>query len=64
MGVTDHSRVVMVGDSDNDAQGAEGINVPFIGVTYGFGFATDDDVNEFANIGIAATPIDIAGIVL
>lgn len=63
-GVTDRSRAVMVGDSDNDAQGAAEINVPFIGVTYGFGFSDADDVNAFANIGIAAVPEDIAGIIL
>ena len=64
MGVTDYLRAVMVGDSDNDAEGAGEIKVPFIGVTYGFGFAGADDVNCFANIGIASTPADIAGIVL
>ena len=62
--VSDRSRVVMVGDSDNDAEGAKGIGVPFVGVTYGFGFATEDDVNAFPNIGSAKCCSDILRCVL
>ncbi len=58
------SQCVMVGDSDNDAIGAAGIGCPFIGVTYGFGFEKASDVNEFENIGVAATPAEILDIVL
>lgn len=54
-GVSDFSRVVMIGDSDNDAIGAENIGVKFIAVTYGFGFYSFDDANRFQNIGIART---------
>lgn len=50
----DYSRAVMVGDSDNDAIGANRIGVDFVGVTYGFGFRCSDDVNKFANVGIAS----------
>jgi phosphoglycolate phosphatase len=54
---------VMVGDSDNDAIGAEGIGCPFIGVTYGFGFEKPEDVMEFKNIGVAASPDEIYDII-
>ena len=64
LGITDRSRVVMIGDSDNDAEGAKGIGVPFVGVTYGFGFASEEDVNVFPNIGSAATCRDILRCVL
>ncbi len=50
---------VMVGDSDNDAIGAEGIGCPFIGVTYGFGFESREDVQAFKNIGAADTPMEV-----
>ena len=44
---------VMVGDSDNDAIGAETAGMHFIGVTYGYGFKCVSDVNKHINIGIA-----------
>ena len=50
---------VMVGDSDNDAIGAKGIGCPFIGVTYGFGFTSKEDVDQFENIGSADDPAAI-----
>ncbi len=64
LGADDRYRAVMVGDSDNDAIGAGEIGVCFIGVTYGFGFASAGDVDEYDNIGAAARPEDIAGILL
>jgi len=45
--------VVLVGDTEYDAIGAEKAGVPFLGVTYGFGFRTDRDVNDYPNIGCA-----------
>lgn len=53
-GAVNFMDAVMVGDSDNDAAGAEGIGTNFIGVTYGFGFKTSKDVNRFRNMGSAA----------
>lgn len=64
VGVSERRRCVMVGDSDNDAAGAADIGVPFIGVTYGFGFAGKDDVDEFINIGAASSPKEILRFVL
>lgn len=62
LGVADRTRAVMIGDSDNDAIGAAQLGVPFIAVTYGFGFADEDAAGEFSNIGVAATPLDIVRI--
>ena len=36
------SETVLVGDSANDAKGAEACGVDFVAVTYGFGFTEDD----------------------
>lgn len=60
MGLTP-AECVMIGDSDNDAIGADGIGCPFVGCTYGFGFTCDADVDEYPNIGKAAKPSDILG---
>lgn len=53
MGLTNPERIIMVGDSDNDAIGAADAGMKFIGVTYGFGFKTEEDVKSFENIGVA-----------
>ena len=50
---------VMVGDSDNDAIGAADAGARFIGVTYGFGFSTPEDIDQFDNMGVAEKPLDI-----
>ena len=55
LGVSDKSRVVMVGDSDNDAIGAAECGVDFIAAIYGFGFASKEDADEFENVGAAET---------
>lgn len=55
----DYRKAVMIGDSDNDAIGADQIGISFIGVTYGFGFETAKDVMKFPNVGCAKTPIEI-----
>lgn len=52
-------KTVLVGDSDNDAIGARQAGLKFIGVTYGFGFKTKDDVKRFDNIGVVETCKDI-----
>ena len=64
IGATDPDRVVMVGDSDNDAAGAADLGIPFIGVTYGFGFSGKEDVDAFDNIGCAATCKEIVRYVI
>jgi hypothetical protein len=38
--------------------------IPFIAVTYGFGFKTEEEINAYPNIGVAATPMEVAEIIL
>ena len=46
---------LLVGDSSYDALGAQEAGIDFLGVTYGFGFQTADDVNQYPNVGSATT---------
>lgn len=62
MGCKDYGQAVMIGDSDNDAIGAQALGIDFIGVTYGFGFLSKEDVNAYANVGCADTPWGLFGI--
>ena len=57
--VSDYSKIVMIGDSAHDALGAKQLNIDFIGVTYGFGFRNNDEVDQYPNIGTAKTPVEI-----
>ncbi|MBO4488027.1 MAG: HAD hydrolase-like protein [Bacteroidales bacterium] len=50
---------LLVGDSSYDALGAQEAGIDFLGVTYGFGFLTKEDVNQYTNIGCAGSPIEI-----
>ena len=58
-GITDLSEVVMIGDSVYDAVGAENVGVDFIGVTYGMGFKSCEDILQHKNIGCADTVSEI-----
>ena len=49
--IEDIGRVVMIGDTESDAIGAEKIGVDFLGVTYGFGFKTIDDIKKVKAVG-------------
>jgi phosphoglycolate phosphatase len=51
--ITELTQAVMVGDSEHDALGAEEAGIDFIGVTYGFGFKTAEDVMKYRNVGYA-----------
>lgn len=55
-------RILMVGDSKHDANGALKAGVKFCGVSYGFGFGAlgGEDVNEWPNVGYFDKPMDIA----
>ena len=57
--VDDYTEVVMIGDSDNDAIGAEALGIKFIGVTYGFGFETANQVLAYPSLGSADTTYEI-----
>ena len=54
LGVDDPADAVLVGDSDNDAIGAHEIGLGFVGVTYGFGFSSKEDVLAFEPDAVAA----------
>ena len=57
------SEFVLVGDTEHDAIGAQNADINFIGVTYGFGFKSEDDVNVYPNIGVARTPLEVLKII-
>ncbi len=55
--ISDRSRIVMIGDTHNDAIGAEQAKIDFIGITYGFGFDKIEDkfkpsINDYADKAI------------
>lgn len=50
----DETNTVLVGDSKSDAIAAMDTGVQFIGVVYGFGFKKNDEVRQYAHIGIAS----------
>ncbi len=57
------SETLMIGDSDNDAIGADEAGAQFLGVTYGFGFKGVEDVLKYKNIGVAATTYEVMDII-
>lgn len=63
-GITDNSEAVMVGDSDNDAVGAEKNEMDFIGVTYGFGFRSREEVNALRAIGAADSTAELLKLIV
>lgn len=60
-GVSDISRVVMIGDTEFDSVGAENVGADFIGVTYGFGFKTAEDVSRVKSVGSVDTVPELLG---
>ena len=63
-GISERSRIVMVGDTEHDASGAKKAGVDFIGVTWGFGFQKKQDVMRAGAIGSADKPAEILNYVL
>ena len=57
--IKDYSEVIMIGDSDNDAVGAQKIGIDFLGVSYGLGFSSPKDVAEYSSIGCAVSASEI-----
>lgn len=56
----DYHDVVMVGDSWHDANGAKQIGIDFIGVTYGFGFKTKEEIMHYqCSVGSVNRPSDL-----
>lgn len=58
-GVTDPSRVLMIGDSLYDAEGAQEAGVDFLAVTYGFSIHSEQDMGDTPYVGIVSTPEEI-----
>ena len=54
---------VMVGDSDNDAIAAAKLGIPFIGVTYGYGFKSEDNLTPYPHIACAESPLKLKEII-
>ena len=50
---------LMVGDSSNDAEAAERLGMPFIGVTYGYGFKNKADLVDFPYCTCVEKSMDI-----
>lgn len=57
--IADKSRIVMIGDTYNDADGAERAGIDFIAITYGFGFRKYENKPESSIIKYADKAIDI-----
>ena len=62
-GVKDLSRVLMIGDTDNDAAGAKAMGVDFLAVSFGFGYRKGERVSDYPSIGTADTAYDILKII-
>lgn len=58
-GITSPERVLMIGDTVHDAKGAVALGVPFIGVTYGFGFRDPDEIHNTNAVAFVDRATDI-----
>lgn len=54
---------ILVGDSSNDAESAAQLGIPFIGVTYGYGFKSEADIARFPHIACADGPLQLADLI-
>lgn len=62
-GIADYQRVVMVGDTLHDEQGAKLLGIDFIGVSYGFGFKTAEELAMAHAVGFANKPLDLLSMI-
>ena len=60
----DAENSVLVGDTVHDAEGADRAGIPFLAVTYGFGFKETKDIAVYPHIGVAASAYEVAEIIL
>lgn len=58
----DIDNAVMIGDTAHDAEAARQLGMDFLGVTYGFGFKTADDILEYTSLRAAKNVGDIVQI--
>lgn len=54
---------LLIGDSSYDAIGAQEAGIDFLGVAYGFGFTSREDVDKYPNIGCAETVQEIYSLI-
>lgn len=52
-------RILMVGDTKHDARGAEAIDVPFAGVSFGFGFEHGEDINDYPHVAYVDNAVEL-----
>lgn len=50
---------LLIGDSANDAESALQLGIPFIGVTYGYGFKSGADIAKFPHIACVQEPLQL-----
>lgn len=59
-GIDDISKVIMIGDTLNDAVGAKNLGIDFAAVTYGFGFKTRQELDSINKKCIAHSVGDLS----
>ena len=64
MGCADPLRAVYIGDGKSDGTGAAAVGMPFLAVTYGFGFKTSADAEPYHPIGVAQTCMQVKDLIL
>ena len=57
--IKDFSKILMIGDTIHDSEGAERIGIDFLGVTYGFGFKNEEDWISLKCIALVDSPLQI-----
>lgn len=58
-GIYNRQRAVMIGDTIYDAIGAHELSMDFIGVTYGFGFKTKEEIFLHGAVGAVNHPLQL-----
>lgn len=56
-------KVLMVGDSIHDLRGAEAIGIDFVGVTYGFGFKSVDEIHGARVVGSCEKIVELLDLI-
>lgn len=54
---------IYIGDTEHDAKGAKEAGVPFVAVTWGFGYNSKEFISGYPYKGIVNRPIDIVNLV-
>ncbi len=59
----ERSKTILIGDTSHDANAADSAGINFIGVTYGYGFNSISDIDNYRNIGSANTTNELLELV-